>query len=53
MIITITPFRVSFFSDGTDMEVFFKEFGGAVLSTTIDMYCYINVRHLSRMLCRV
>ena len=48
MIITQTPFRMSFFGGGTDMENFFKEHGGAVLSTTIDKYCYVNVRHLPR-----
>ena len=46
MIITQTPFRMSFFGGGTDMENFFKEYGGAVLSTTFDKYCYVNVRHL-------
>lgn len=48
MIITKTPFRMSFFGGGTDMEEYFKEYGGAVLSTTIDKYCYVNVRHLPR-----
>ena len=48
MIITKTPFRMSFFGGGTDMEEFFKENGGAVLSTTFDKYCYVNVRHLPR-----
>lgn len=48
MIITKTPFRMSFFGGGTDMEDFFKENGGAVLSTTFDKYCYITVRHLPR-----
>lgn len=48
MIITKTPFRMSFFGGGTDMENFFKENGGAVLSTTFDKYCYVNVRHLPR-----
>ena len=48
MIITQTPFRMSFFGGGTDMETFFKEYGGAVLSTTFDKYCYVNVRHLPR-----
>lgn len=48
MIITQTPFRMSFFGGGTDMENFFKEHGGAVLSTTFDKYCYVNVRHLPR-----
>lgn len=48
MIITKTPFRMSFFGGGTDMEEYFKEYGGAVLSTTIDKFCYVNVRHLPR-----
>ena len=37
---------MSFFGGGTDMEDFFKTHGGAVLSTTFDKYCYVNVRHL-------
>lgn len=48
MIITKTPFRMSFFGGGTDMEEYFRENGGAVLSTTFDKYCYVNVRHLPR-----
>lgn len=48
MIITQTPFRMSFFGGGTDMEDFFCNNGGAVLSTTFDKYCYVNVRHLPR-----
>ena len=46
MIITKTPFRMSFFGGGTDMPEFFNEHGGAVISTTFDKYCYVNVRHL-------
>lgn len=46
MIITKTPFRMSFFGGGTDMEDFFLENGGAVISTTFDKYCYVIVRHL-------
>ena len=48
MIISQTPFRMSFFGGGTDMEEYFKEYGGAVLSTSFDKYCYVNVRHLPR-----
>lgn len=48
MIITKTPFRMSFFGGGTDIPEFFNENGGAVLSTTFDKYCYVNVRHLPR-----
>lgn len=46
MIITKTPFRMSFFGGGTDLEEYFRENGGAVISTTIDKFCYVNVRHL-------
>ncbi len=48
MIITQTPFRMSFFGGGTDMEEYFRVNGGAVLSTTFDKYCYVTVRHLPR-----
>ena len=46
MIITKTPFRMSFFGGGTDLESYFRDYGGAVLSTTFDKYCYVTVRHL-------
>jgi D-glycero-alpha-D-manno-heptose-7-phosphate kinase len=46
MIITQTPFRISFFGGGTDFQPFFEHYGGAVLSTTFDKYCYAQVRHL-------
>src|SRR3990167_10966988 len=46
MIITRTPFRISFFGGGTDYPVYYRENGGAVLSTTINKYCYINTRYL-------
>ena len=46
MIITRTPLRISFFGGGTDYPVYYREFGGAVLSTTIDKSCYITCRHL-------
>ena len=39
---------MSFFGGGTDMPEFFNEYGGAVLSTTFDKYCYTVVRHLPR-----
>lgn len=48
MIITQTPFRMSFFGGGTDFPEFYKQHGGAVISTTFDKYCYVNVRHLPR-----
>ena len=46
MIITKTPFRMSFFGGGTDIPSFFNEHGGSVISTTFDKYCYVNVRHM-------
>ncbi|MFC2040663.1 kinase, partial [Chloroflexota bacterium] len=46
MIITRTPFRISFFGGGTDYPVWYQENGGAVLGTTIDKYCYITCRYL-------
>ncbi|GHU61317.1 galactokinase [Clostridia bacterium] len=46
MIITKTPFRMSFFGGGTDFPDFFHEHTGAVISTTFDKYCYVHVRHL-------
>lgn len=48
MIITRTPFRMSFFGGGTDIATFFNEHRGAVISTSFDKYCYVNVRHLPR-----
>lgn len=48
MIISKTPFRMSFFGGGTDFPDFYKEYGGAVISTTFDKYCYVTVRHLPR-----
>ncbi len=46
MIIVRTPFRVSFFGGGTDYPVWYRQYGGSVLGTTIDKYCYISCRHL-------
>lgn len=46
MIISRTPFRISFFGGGTDYPVWYREHGGAVLATTIDKYCYITCRYL-------
>ncbi|MDO4197500.1 MAG: kinase [Erysipelotrichaceae bacterium] len=48
MIITKTPFRMSFFGGGTDLKEFYEENGGAVISSTFDKYCYVTVRHLPR-----
>jgi len=46
MIISRTPFRISFFGGGTDYPVWYKKNGGSVLSTTINKYCYITARRL-------
>lgn len=48
MIITKTPFRMSFFGGGTDIPDYFKAYGGSVISTTFDKYAYVTVRHLPR-----
>jgi D-glycero-alpha-D-manno-heptose-7-phosphate kinase len=47
MIISRTPFRVSFFGGGTDFLEFYREHGGAVLLTTIDKFCYLSLHALS------
>ncbi len=46
MIISRTPFRVSFFGGGSDYPQWYREHGGAVLATAIDKYCYISCRRL-------
>lgn len=46
MIISRTPFRVSFFGGGTDYPGWYRRHGGAVLATTIDKYCYLSCRYL-------
>jgi D-glycero-alpha-D-manno-heptose-7-phosphate kinase len=46
MIISRTPFRVSFFGGGTDYPAWYRIHGGAVLATTIDKYCYLSCRYL-------
>ncbi len=46
MIISRTPFRLSFFGGGTDYPEWYRQHGGAVLATTIDKYCYLSCRYL-------
>ena len=46
MIITRTPYRISFFGGGTDFPGWYREHEGAVLATTINKYCYITCRRL-------
>ncbi len=46
MIISRTPFRISFFGGGTDYPAWYEENGGSVISATINKYCYITARYL-------
>lgn len=46
MIISKTPYRISFFGGGTDYPSWYLKHGGAVLASTIDKYCYLTCRYL-------
>lgn len=46
MIISRTPYRISFFGGGTDYPAWYRRHGGSVLATTIDKYCYLTCRYL-------
>ena len=46
MIISRTPYRISLLGGGTDYPSWYEKYGGAVLGTTIDKYCYLFVRKL-------
>jgi D-glycero-alpha-D-manno-heptose-7-phosphate kinase len=46
MVISRTPFRISFFGGGTDYPAWYRNNGGSVLATTINKYCYLSVRFL-------
>jgi D-glycero-alpha-D-manno-heptose-7-phosphate kinase len=46
MIISRTPYRISFLGGGTDYPAWYRTHGGAVLATTINKYCYITCRYL-------
>lgn len=50
MIITRTPYRVSFFGGGTDLKQWYSEHGGAVLTSTIDYYTYVCARYMPAFL---
>lgn len=50
MIIVRSPYRVSFFGGGTDYPAWYREHGGAVLTSTLDKYCYLSVRHMPAFL---
>lgn len=47
MIISRTPYRISFFGGGTDYHTWYQQHGSAVLSTTINHYCYLQCRLLA------
>lgn len=47
MIISRTPYRISFFGGGTDYHTWYQEYGAAVFATTINRYCYIHCRNLA------
>jgi D-glycero-alpha-D-manno-heptose-7-phosphate kinase len=46
MIISRTPYRISFFGGGTDYPAWYRQHGGAVLAGTINKYCYLTCRYL-------
>ncbi|TSC88525.1 MAG: putative kinase related to galactokinase and mevalonate kinase [Microgenomates group bacterium Gr01-1014_7] len=46
MVISRTPFRISFFGGGTDYPAWYKKHGGSILATTINKYCYLNARYM-------
>ena len=46
MIISRTPYRISFLGGGSDYPIWYKKYGGQVLSTSIDKYVYISCRNL-------
>lgn len=48
IVITKTPFRVSFFGGGTDLPEFFNQYGGSVLGTTVNQYLYVTMNSLKR-----
>ena len=50
MIISKTPYRLSFFGGGTDFEEYFSIYGGETIGTTIDKYCYVSIRSLQNFL---
>ena len=44
MVISRTPFRMSFFGGGTDFKEYYETYGGSVISATFDKYCFVTVR---------
>ena len=46
MIITRTPYRISFFGGGTDFPYWYKKYGSTIISSSIDAFCYVTIRKL-------
>jgi D-glycero-alpha-D-manno-heptose-7-phosphate kinase len=46
MILSRTPYRISLFGGGTDYPAWYRTYGGAVVGTTINKFCYISIRRL-------
>src|SRR6185369_5527204 len=46
MVISRTPFRISFFGGGTDYPAWYRTHGGSVLGATINKYCHLNCRYI-------
>ena len=49
MIISRTPYRISFFGGGTDYPDWYLKNGGSVLSSTINKYCYITAKYSTNL----
>ena len=52
MIICKTPFRISFFGGGTDFPAWYKKHSGIAISSTINKYCYVMLKHADFIKCR-
>ncbi len=46
MIISRTPYRLSFFGGGTDYNAWYKNHGGLTIAVALKYYCYISLRRL-------
>lgn len=46
MVISRTPYRISFLGGGSDFKSYYEKYGGAVLSATFDKYCYVTARNM-------
>jgi D-glycero-alpha-D-manno-heptose-7-phosphate kinase len=48
MIISRSPYRISFFGGGTDYNTWYQKYGGSFLSTSIDKYCYVVLKKINK-----